>query len=122
MRRTGALVLAVGLGLAGLTACSSSDKAYCDKVRAVGEEALAGNASATDPTKLSQVSTDYREIADVAPSDVKEHWKVLATAMEDLGDLLKDPANMDASKAQETSSKMQESLKAVTDDVKERCS
>ncbi len=114
LRRVAAATV-IAASTLGLAACggSSSDSAgskgsYCDKVKALGD--FEAKMTALDPTDmngtisaLAGLSTDLKEVADVAPDDIKPEWdKVttvfteLSTALAPLKDLdLSDPTKID---------------------------
>jgi hypothetical protein len=110
MRRTGVFLASVVLALAGLSACSSADKEYCDTVKEMGDNLLT-SATSGDPGSSAD---KFQQIADVAPSDVKDDWQKIADFMKAFKE---DPASA-ASQAND----MQSSLAAVQKDVQDRCS
>lgn len=109
MRRTGVVLASVALALAGLTACSNADQEYCDTVKDMGNNFL--SSAASDPGSNAD---KFQQIADVAPSDVKEDWQTIADFMKAVSD---DPAS-----AAGQSSGVQSALSNVQKDIQDRCS
>lgn len=109
MRRTGVFLASVVLALAGLSACSSADKEYCDKVKELGDNFTAqasGNPGAS--------AEKFQAVADVAPDDVKDEWQTFADAMKALDE---DPSSA-ASKLGD----IQSASTTIQKDIQDRCS
>lgn len=113
MRRTGVLLVAIALGVAGLTGCSGGDDKYCSVLKS--DDGISGSElSMDDPKAMEKVKAQFKKVTDAAPGDVKDDWKTMSDAM-DL--LATDPSKVDP----EQSKKMDAAWKAIAKDTKDRC-
>jgi hypothetical protein len=90
MRPTIALA-ALTLALASLTACGSdANSAYCKELKS--DKAYFANFSGSSPdvSKLDEAFNRMHSLADKAPDDVADDWKVLDKALTSITDALKD--------------------------------
>ena len=101
-------LLALALAAPVLVACSSTVDDYCGLVREHQHE-LTDLASRNDASALFEANEVYRDLADSAPRDVRDEWKIvvdavdrLKTTVEDLGidPAAYDPANPPADLSQ----------------------
>jgi hypothetical protein len=110
MRRTGVFLASVVLALGALSACSSADKEYCDKVKDMGNDFMS-QASAGNP---GSSAAKFQEIADVAPDDVKDDWQTFADAMKAIDE---DPKS-----ATSKLGDIQSASTNIQKDIQDRCS
>jgi hypothetical protein len=92
-RPAGALALVLMLALV-VTGCKSDQEKYCDAVKdhqqKLGEVLADGS-----PNALLKALPTFRDLADDAPEDIRDDWKVVIDALEGLQDAL-DHAGVDA--------------------------
>lgn len=119
------------------SAASGDDKAYCDLLQTAQSDL--SELSQVDPSKssgaLEEVAKTINDISAAAPSDIKEHWTVMAdtmdqsvSALDELEKAMKDPANADQKKLNQLQKDMeqaatdaQKASDAVVADTKTRC-
>jgi hypothetical protein len=119
MRRTGVLLVAVALGLAGLTGCSGGDDKYCGILKdAQSDKTMSGTAALEDPKAMKKVTAKFKEIGDAAPSDVQDEWKTMNDAMELA---TKDTSKMDPKDMEKMGKDLDAASKALDKDTKDRC-
>lgn len=109
MRRTGVILASVALALGALSACSSGDKEYCDKVKELGNDFMSQATSG----KAGSSAEKFQAVADVAPDEVKDDWQTFADAMKALDE---DPSSA-ASKIGD----LQSASANVQKDIQDRC-
>jgi hypothetical protein len=99
MRRFSALTAIVVLGAGLVTGCGSSgggsgssSSGYCSEIKSSAESIKSFTASSGTPdfTKLSDFIAKAHELADKAPSDIKDDWTVMVGAMDALTSALDD--------------------------------
>lgn len=73
MRKMAALAAVVTMSLGGLTACSGGD--YCGALKTYAEAAK--KADGKDSKAFEQMLDETQKVADAAPDDVQDDWKVL---------------------------------------------
>jgi ABC-type sugar transport system substrate-binding protein len=110
MRRTGVFLASVALALGALSACSSADKEYCDKVKELGNDFMS-QATSGNPGSSAE---KFQGVADVAPDEVKDDWQTFADAMKALDE---DPSSA-ASKLGD----IQSASTTIQKDIQDRCS
>jgi hypothetical protein len=121
MRRAGAILFALGLGLGGLVACGGqNDDAYCGMLETDVSKALA-HADPSDTAGFAKIIDKIDKAGDAAPDEVKHHWVTLSTAMKDVRKAMADPAKADQDKLQKAASDADTSVKALRTDTKKRC-
>ena len=100
MRRISIVVATLLLGSGLITGCGSSDddgggggnssSAYCSAMKASAAGLKSLNGGTPDFTKLSEFIDKAHDLADKAPSDIKDDWTVLVGAMDALTSALSD--------------------------------
>lgn len=121
MRRAGAILFAVGLGLGGPVGCGGqNDGAYCGVLKADTSKALA-QADPSDEAGFAKIIEQIDKAGDAAPDDVQRHWVTLSTAMKDVQKAMADPAKADQAKLQKAATSADTSVKALRADAKKRC-
>jgi hypothetical protein len=88
VRRAQALVVVAVLAMT-VTGCKSDQEKYCDSVKDHQQqltEVLGGGA----PNALLKALPIFRDLADGAPDDIRDDWKVVIDALEGLQDALDD--------------------------------
>lgn len=76
------LVLTAGL----LTGCGNDTEAYCNDLQETIDEM--GSLTGSDPASLEQAFDEIEKLADAAPDEVAEEWKVLDEQMDTIQDSL----------------------------------
>jgi len=75
--------------LAVVASCGDGRPAFCDDLaRSANMSALTSALDARDLTKARAAATDFRELADRAPDDVRSDLRDLAAAISDIVDLI----------------------------------
>ena len=90
--------MALALAAAFLAGCGSEQEAYCDAVEERQAE-LTEIATAAEPGAVFDVLPIYQELADEAPTDLRDEWRLvvgrLTTLQEAFVDAEVDPATYD---------------------------
>lgn len=84
------LVLTAGL----LTACGNDTEAYCNDLQETIDEM--GSLTGSDPASLEQAFDEIEKLADAAPDEVADEWKILDEQMDTIQDAL-DEAGIEMS-------------------------
>lgn len=84
-------LLCTGL-VAGCGGSSGSESAYCSEIKssAASIKSFTAENSTPDFTKLSDFIDKAHELADKAPSEIEDDWKVMTEAMDSLTSALED--------------------------------
>ncbi|MET0838901.1 MAG: hypothetical protein ABWY19_08990 [Marmoricola sp.] len=88
--RTPVLLAALALSLGTLTACGGGDDEYCEQLKA--DQAYFKNFSSSSPDfdKLDEALDRFHTLADTAPDEVADDWKVIDDAFAKVEKALKD--------------------------------
>lgn len=73
MRKVAALAAVVTISIGGLTACSGGD--YCGELKSYAEAAK--KADGKDSKVFEEMLDETEKVADAAPDDLQDDWKVL---------------------------------------------
>jgi hypothetical protein len=121
--RAGAALLAVlACSTLGLAACGggsgSSQQAYCDKVKNLGDfESKLNTADSSDPKAAAKLFTDLStsmtDIAKSAPSDIKGEWDKISSVFGEISTAMKPLAELDLSDPSKIDPKTLENLQAI---------
>jgi hypothetical protein len=89
--RTHIAVAALALSLGSLTACGSdADSAYCKELKSDQTYFKSFSSGSPDLEKLDEAFDRMHSLADKAPDDISEDWKVLDGAITSITSALKD--------------------------------
>lgn len=116
MRKVAALAAVVTIGVGGLTACSGDD--YCGELKSYAEAAK--TADGKDSKVFEEMLDETEKVADAAPDDLQDDWKVLL----DYGKKAKD-AQRDQTKltelAKNEGQKIGAASEAISKHAKDTC-
>ncbi|MEQ4209566.1 hypothetical protein ABN028_20910 [Actinopolymorpha sp. B17G11] len=118
MRRSAAVMCALGLALGALVACGGQDAAYCDVLT---EGVDLASADPSDDKGFTALSKQLDKAADAAPDEIKEHWVTLSTTMKATRQAMDDPGNADKAQLEQNRQAAEEAVNAVSVDAKQRC-
>ena len=122
--RTSVVLAALALSVSSLSACGGSGSdAYCKELKADKAYFESFSSSTPDFDKIDAAFTKFHDLADKAPDEVADDWKVIDGAMTTVENALKDagikfadlpqlqqgkmPEGVDAAKLQELAPKLQ---------------
>ncbi len=89
--RTHIAIAALALSLSSLTACGSdANSAYCKELKSDQKYFETFNSGSPDLSKLDEAFDRMHSLADKAPDDVADDWKVLDGALTTIDKALKD--------------------------------
>lgn len=123
MRRTAAVIAAVGLLASVVTGCSGSEEKYCETVKSVGKSKLMSELDYGDKKAVDEAESRVEEIVNAAPEEIREDWSQIQKGIRVSGKLIQG-ASQDDDKVRsgmQTLERMSKSSSAVSKDVKERC-
>lgn len=118
MRRSAAVMCALGLALSALVACSGQDAAYCDVLT---EGVDLASADPSDDKGFAALSRQLDKAADASPEEIKEHWATLSTTMKATREAMNDPGNADKAQLEQNRQAAEEAVNAVSADARKRC-
>lgn len=118
MRRSAAVMCALGLALSPLVACSGQDAAYCDVLT---EGVDLASADPSNDKGFAALSKQLDKAAEASPDEIKEHWITLSATMKATHEAANDPGNADRAQLEQNRQAAEEAVDAVSADAKQRC-